>query len=204
MKRALIPFEVLAVVVIAIAWPHVSWSYLVPYSVPLVIAASVFRGLRGRAREDIAFDRAHVIAGTLAGAVALALALFGTPLVEQLTNHAVEWSQYGFVRGSSTQLVVYVVWVAIAAIAAEVALRGWIVERVLEISPGPAILPILVGAIAEAALTPGDLAVRLGAGVFGTGLGWMYVAAGRNVVAPVCARLVFSVGALLLDGLRIL
>jgi len=39
--------------------------------------------------------------------------------------------------------------------------------------------------------------------VFGIGLGWIYVAGGRSVVAPICARLVFSLGALLLDGLQI-
>jgi hypothetical protein len=204
-SRALLPFEILAVIAVALLWPRLAWSELIPYSLPLVIAASAFRARRGRAREEISIDREHVLVGALAGAVALGLAIVvGTPIVETLSNHAVDWSQFGFVRGNGTQLVVFVVWVTIAAIAAELALRGWIVERVLELSPGPVVLPILVGAIAEAALTPGDLGVRLGAGVFGMGLGWMYVAGGRSVVAPICARLVFSVGALLLDGLRIL
>ena len=108
-------------------------------------------------------------------------------------DHAVEWSQFGFVRGNAMQVAVFAVWVSIAAVTAELALRGWIVERVLELSPGPPVLPILVGAIAEAALTPGDLGVRAGAAVFGIGLGWLYVAGGRSVVAPICARVVFSV-----------
>jgi hypothetical protein len=203
--RALIPFEILAIVAIAIVWPRLTWSELIPYSLPLVLAASMFRALRGRAREEIAIDRHHVLVGGIAGAVALGLAIvLGTPLVETLSNHAVDWSQFGFVRGNGTQLVVFIIWVTVAAIAAELALRGWIVERALELLPGRAVLPILVGAIAEAALTPGDLGVRLGAGIFGIGVGWMYVAGSRSVVAPICARLIFSVGALLLDGLRIL
>ncbi|MBA3392500.1 MAG: hypothetical protein H0T89_07650, partial [Deltaproteobacteria bacterium] len=92
----------------------------------------------------------------------------------------------------------------VAALAAEVALRGWLVERMLELSPGPAILPVLVGAIAEAVIMPGNLAARLGAGLFGAGLGWMYVAGGRSIVAPVVARVVFTVGAVMLESLRLI
>ena len=86
----------------------------------------------------------------------------------------------------------------------ELALRGWIVERVLELSPRAPVLPILVGAFAEAVVTPGGVAVRLGAGVFGIGLGWMYVAAGRSVVAPMLARIAFQVGAVVLEALRLI
>ena len=191
---------------IAVAWPLVEWSELIPFSLPLVLAASIARSLRGRTWSELATGGApHAAIGALAGAVALGLAIaLGTPVVETLSDHAVEWSQFGFVRGSPTQLVVFVVWVGIAAIAAELALRGWIVERVLELSPGSPALPILAGALAEAALVPGGLGTRLGAAVFGIGLGWIYVAGGRSLVAPMCARLVFSVGALLLDGLRII
>jgi hypothetical protein len=90
------------------------------------------------------------------------------------------------------------------AVASELALRGWIVERVLELSPGPPILPVLVGAIAEALVTPGDVATGTGAGVFGAGLGWIYVAAGRSVIAPICARIAFSLAAVVLEALRVI
>lgn len=198
----MLAFEVLAVAAVALAWPHVAWSELIPYSIPLVIAAALFRKLHARA-EPPPGERIHIIGGMLAGLAALALAIIvGTPLVEAISNHAVEWSGFAVVRGSSAQLAVFVVWVAVSAIAAELALRGWIVERALELSGTPA-LAVAVGAVAEAALTPGGLGVRAGAAVFGVGLGWMYVAGGRSVSAPLCARLAFSVGALLLDGLRI-
>jgi hypothetical protein len=205
-RRALVPFEVAAVIAIAIAWPLVGWSELVPFSLPLVIAASIARSLRRRTWSEVSGGGTHHVAiGAVVGAVALGLSIIlGTPIVERLSNHAVEWSQYGFVRGNATQVAVFAVWVSIAAIAAELALRGWIVERVLELAPGPPVLPILVGAIAEALLVPGGLGVRLGAAVFGIGLGWLYVAGGRSVVAPICARLVFSVGALVLDGFQII
>ena len=54
-----------------------------------------------------------------------------------------------------------------------------------------------------ALVTDGDVTMRIGAGLFGLGLGWMYLAAGRSIVAPVCARLVFSLGAVVLETLRL-
>ena len=199
-RRALVPFEILAVLAIAIAWPYV--TDLVPYSLPLVIVASLSRWVRGRSWNEVLGGGGAI--GAIAGVVALALSIvIGTPIVEALSNSAVEWSQYGFVRGQPMQLAIFAVQVGIAAVAAELALRGWIVERVLELSPGPPVLPVLVGGIAEALLTPGGAGIRCGALVFGIGLGWMYVAR-RSVTAPICARVVFAVGALLLEGFKVI
>jgi hypothetical protein len=78
------------------------------------------------------------------------------------------------------------------------------VERVLELSPGAPVLPVLLGAIAEMIVMPGELAVRLGAGLCGLGLGAMYVAGGRSVLAPVLARGGFAVGAVVLEALRVI
>ena len=61
----------------------------------------------------------------------------------------------------------------------------------------------MVGAFAEALIAGGGFEERLGAGVFGVGLGAMYIAGGRSVVAPICARLAFSLGALLLEATRV-
>ena len=205
-RRALVPVEVAAVVALAIAWPLLAWSDVIPFSLPLLIVASAARWLRGRSWTEVASGGAyHAAIGAAVGASALALAIvLGTPLVEAVANRAVDWAQFGMVRGSPTQLLVFCVFVGMASLAAELALRGWIVERVLELSPGPVALPILVGAIAEALLVPGGLGTRLGAAIFGIGLGWIYVAGGRSVIAPVCARIVFSVGALLLEGFKVI
>jgi hypothetical protein len=62
---------------------------------------------------------------------------------------------------------------------------------------------VLVAAIAEALLADGELGARIGAGVFGLGLSGMYIGGGRSVLAPVCARLVFSLGALALEATRV-
>ena len=184
----------------------IPWPQLTPVALPLVACASISRWLRGRSFTEVLHggtDKA--LLGALAGAVALGLALVaGTPVVEMISLRAVEWSSYPIVRGSASQMAVVIVIVTIAAVAYELALRGWIVERMLELAPGPAVLPILVGAFAEAIVTPGGVSVRLGAALFGIGLGWMFVAAGRSVVAPMLARVAFQVGAVVLEALRLI
>ena len=93
--------------------------------------------------------------------------------------------------------------VGIAAIATELVLRGWLVERALELGVA-APMAILLGAMLEALLTPGDFAVRIGGGLFGAGLTWMFVAGKRSVVAPASARVVFQLAALVLESLRVI
>lgn len=201
-SRALVPLEVIAVLAIAIA----PLPALMPAAVPLFAAGTLSRWLRKRSWAEVARGGGSLAVGVgaLTGALALAAALVaGTPAIELLGGRAIEWSSYPIVRGNS-MIAVLAVYVAVTAIATELALRGWIVERVLELSPGPAILPVLVGGLAEALITPGDLAARIGGGVFGIGLGWMYVAGGRSVIAPVAARVVFQLGALLLEWLQLI
>jgi len=200
-RRGLVPFEVAAVLAIAAA----PWPDAVPVAVPLLVAATLSRSLRGRGFGELLAGGAWVAGvAALSGLAALALAVaVGAPFVEQMSGRLVEWSAFPAARGSAAMLAQVSLVVVAMAIAHELALRGWIVERVLELSPGPPILPVLVGAFVEALLTPGDLAGRLGAAVFGAGLGWLYVAAGRSVLAPLCARVAFSLGAALLDGLRL-
>lgn len=196
------PIEIAMVLAIAL----IPWPQMMPIALPLVTCASISRWLRGRSFVEVLHggtERAFV--GALAGAFGLGLALaLGTPIVESLSLRAVEWSTYPIVRGSASQMAVVIVIVTIAAIAAELALRGWIVERMLELSPGPAVLPILVGGLAEGVITPGGISVRIGAALFGIGLGWMYVAAGRSVLAPMLARITFQVGAVVLEALRVI
>lgn len=184
----------------------IPWPQMMPIALPLVTCASISRWLRGRSFTEVltgGSDKAVI--GALAGAVGLGFALLvGTPVVEMISLRAVEWSAYPIVRGNASQMAVVIVIVTIAAIASELALRGWIVERMLELAPGPAVLPILVGAIAEAVVTPGGVSVRIGAALFGIGLGWMYVASGRSVIAPMLARVAFQVTAVVLEALRLI
>ena len=199
--RGLVPAEIAAVIAIA-ALPV---PEQVPRSLLLVVVASLSRWARGRSWGEVARGPAQYAAiGAAAGLGALVLALLaGTPAIEALTGRGVEWSTFPVVRGSAAQLAIVMLYLAAAGIAAELALRGWIVERVLELRGGT-VIAILVGGFAEAVCVDGDLAARIGAGAFGAGLGWMYVAAGRSVVAPACARLAFQLGAVLLEAQRII
>lgn len=194
--RALVPVELAAVAAIAcVPMP-------VPRVLPLVAVASVSRWARGRSWGEVARPRFAAIAAA-AGVIALAIALaLGSPVAEAFTGRDVEWSQFPVVRGSASSLFAIATVVAATIIAAELALRGWIVERALELR-APAAAAVLAGALAEAAISDGDLLARLGAAAVGAALGWMYVAGGRSVVAPVCARAAFTLGALLLEALRL-
>jgi hypothetical protein len=194
--RALVPAELAAVAAIAcVPMP-------VPRVLPLLVVASASRWARSRAWGEVARPVFAGIAAA-AGVIALAVAfVLGAPAVEAITGRAVEWSQFPIVRGSASSLLTIGMLVAATIIAAELALRGWLVERALELRVPPA-AAILVGAIAEAAVSDGDLVARLGAATLGLALGWMYVACGRSVIAPICARGAFTLGALLLEALRL-
>jgi membrane protease YdiL (CAAX protease family) len=197
-----VPVEIALVLAIAV----IPWPEGLQVGIPLVVAASICRWLRGRSwSEVISGGRDQALVGAAAGVLALGLALaLGTPIIEGMAARAVEWSRFPIVRGSMQQMAMVIVLVSVGAIAAELAFRGWLVERVLELSPGPPILPVLCGALAEAIVMPGDLAARVGAGLFGAGLGWMYVASGRSVVAPILARIAFVGGAVVLEALRVI
>ena len=200
--RTLVPFEIALVLLLAIA----PLPQALPIALPLFVAASLSLWVRGRSWGEVVHaNRLHAVGGALVGVAAIGLAvLVGGPIVEASSQRAIEWSMFPIVRGNASAFGGVVIMAGIGALCMELALRGWIVERVLELSPGPAVLPILVGAFAEALLTPGDLAAKIGGGLFGLGLGWIYVAAGRNVVAPVLARMMFSVGAVVLEALRVI
>lgn len=196
------PIEIALVLAVAV----VPWPEGLPIGIPLLVVASVCRWVRGRSWSEVWIGgRDKALVGVLAGLAALALAIaVGTPMVEALGTRAVEWSRFPIVRGSLQQLPMVLMLVALGALAAELALRGWLVERVLELSPGPPFLPVLCGALAEAIVMPGDITARLGAGLFGAGLGWMYVASGRSLVAPVLARVAFVTGAVVLEALKLI
>jgi hypothetical protein len=199
--RGLVPVEVLALVAVA----FIPWPERLPIALPLVVVATLARYVRGRSWEQLVRGpSAAASIGALAGLAALAIAvLAGTPLAEGAYERAIEWSQNPIVRGSGSRLLVVAIMVSVSAVAYELALRGWVVDRVLDFAPRARLAAILAGGVAEALVTPGDLAARLGGLVFGVGLGWMYVAGGRSVTAPICARLTFSVGATFLEAMRV-
>lgn len=176
-----------------------------PLIIGLLAVASVAMWLRGKSWASIVKGPpSYAATGALAGLAALLIALVAaTPLVEAITDRAVQWSMYPVARGSSAQAILVAILVGVTALATELVLRGWLVETALDLRAHPA-LGIGIGALAEAVLADGNPAARIGAAAFGAGLGWMYVAAGRSVVAPVCARLVFVLGAVALEATQLI
>lgn len=166
--------------------------------------ATVVNWLRKRSwAERMRGPGLYAAIGAGAGLVALVVALVaGTPLVEWFTRGAVQWSVYPIVRGSVSAFVTVALIVAVGSLAAELALRGFIVELGLEFTRSSWVA-VVMGALAEALLADGDAVMKLGAGVFGLGLGAMYIAGDRSVLGPLCARLTFALGALVLEALRV-
>src|SRR5439155_25692763 len=96
--------------------------------------AGVARWLRGRGWTDVVRGPASFAAiGAIAGVVALALAYAVTPVVEVAAARDIDWSQFPLVRGSPSAVLTIGTLVAMMALATELALRGWIVERALEL-----------------------------------------------------------------------
>lgn len=174
----------------------------VPVILPLLVAASGFRWATGKSFAGVTRGK-YVSIGALVGIGALGLALLlGTPFAQALSDRPVVWAAYPLVRGNASAFLTFAVVVAAIGLANELVLRGWLVERVLELGGKPG-MAIFLGAVAEALLLPGPLEARIGAFAVGCGLGQIYVAAGRNVAVPVAARIAFGLGALALEMLRL-
>ncbi|HEU0034001.1 MAG TPA: CPBP family glutamic-type intramembrane protease [Kofleriaceae bacterium] len=193
--RSLVLVEVAAVLAIAV----VPWPDRVPVALPLVVAATVARWVRGRSWSELWHGRGHAKVGALVGLGGFAVAL---AVMTPLAGGMVQWSEHAIVRGNASALWMVALLVAVTAAAEEAALRGWLVERALELR-APPLVAVLLGAAAEAIVMPGDLTNRLGAAVFGLGLGWIYVAGKRSLVAPVTARVVFVLALVAAEWLRL-
>ncbi len=197
-RRGLVQFEIAAVVA-AMVVPLGA----IPVMVPLMVVASIARWACKKSFGAVVRGPARDLGiAAVAGLAALLLALaLGTPIAEAMTDRPVVWAAFPLVRGNAGALFTFAVVVAAIAVASELVLRAWICERVIELG-GSTAMAIFVAAIAEALLLPGPLEARFGAFITGIALGWMYVAAGRNVAVPIAARLAFGLGALLLEMLE--
>lgn len=193
--RKLVPVEVLCVLALAIA----PLPDALPRGAPMLLFASLSRWLRGRSWRELAQVRVGpLVAAVLAGGIAIAAA---APLVHASGTTAVESWFVPAARAGGGRLCVLALVLVVHAVALELALRGWIIERMLELSPGTVGLPILAAALAEALVVPEPIAPRIGALLFGAGLGILYTAANRNVLVPILARCTFVLGTVALAAL---
>ncbi len=194
--RQLVPIEVIAVLAIAIA----PVGYTFPFALPLLVVATASRWARGRSWSERLDPHCNaprtVVVGAIAGTIAIAIA---APLLGAFRVTAVDWWVLPALRGDGSQLALALCLLLASAIALELALRGWIIERMLELSPGPATLPIATAALVEALVTPGPIVSRIGVGLFGAGLGVLYVGCRRSLVAPIAARCAFVTGAAIVE-----
>ena len=171
----------------------------------LVVATSAERWLRGKSwfEDELLPAPEAILGGAIVGAVALALAvLAATPLLEAITPRSIEWTQITAIRGNASFVLMAALLAAGGAAAAELVFRRWAVERLRELGV-PALVAVLVAALAEAVATPGNLLARGGAALAGAGTGLVYLCAGRRLAAAIACRAVFDVGAILLVGLRL-
>jgi hypothetical protein len=173
----------------------------------MLAVASVAMWLRKRSWATVLHGPPLFAAlGAAAGLVGLLIAITaGTPLVESVTSYAVQWSTYPIVRGSPQTFAIVALLVGVSALVTELAVRGCLVDWLLQRNVPP-IGAILVGAVIDALVITepgGGITTRVGAGVFGIAMGWMFVAAGRSALPCICARIAFSVIALALEALQI-
>lgn len=204
--RRLVPYEVGSVLAIAL----LPIPAVIPIALPLVLAASISRAIRRRTWSEVSHGGVSRFGiGLLAGAIALGVAVIAgnqslhVLYTGQVGQQVMAVTDLANASGQPMAIAVGVAAIGLIAFATELALRGWIVERVLELSPGSPVLPVIVGAVAEALITQGEPPVRLAAMVFGAGLGWLYVAGNRSIVAPAWARITFQCGAFLVEALRL-
>jgi hypothetical protein len=190
-RHSLALIEVVCVLIVAVA----PLPYALPLGAPLLVLAALSRWSRGRSfAERFAVPSRFVLLASLAAGV-VAVALTG-PLQRAFGVTAVEWWLVPATETGGPRLALVIAILLVDAVALELALRGWIVERMLELSPGPPTLPIMTAALVEALVIDGPIAARIGAFGFSAGLGLLYTAAGRNLVASIAARCIFALGSL--------
>jgi hypothetical protein len=146
----------------------------------------------------------------IVGGLALAGAWWMSPSLLDVTGRAVEWSTEPVVRGSVGIAATVMVVTLILGIAAEYVFRRWILDgvaawvvargepRQVALAAG-----VFVAAVIEAAVSPHGDGPRIGTFIAGLGLGALYVTAGGRITGALTARLVFELGAVMLQAMRL-
>ncbi|MBP9207607.1 MAG: hypothetical protein KBG28_26820 [Kofleriaceae bacterium] len=181
----------------------------VPAVAPLLVVATMSVWARGGSWADTVGSAPTTWwGGAVVGAVALVLALLLMgPVVAEAAGGVIQWSAFPVARGHLGGALTVAVLVLAGAAAAELVLRGWIAERVAGLVGGPparaAVAAVVVAAAVEVLLTPGGMAARVGAGLSGLAFGALWAGAGGRVAPALAARLVFALGVVGLDALRL-
>jgi CAAX protease family protein len=131
----------------------------------------------------------------IAAGVAYAISSLYTldPLLDRLTGHPADLSEFGDVRGNASMLLFWLLlsWV-LGAFGEELAYRGYLINRISDLVPQPAAAPWI--AILGSSLLFGASHISQGlSGVISNGLGGLvygilYVSAGWNLWVPILAH----------------
>jgi hypothetical protein len=178
----------------------------VPAQLPLLLIALISYTIRRKPwSERWVGGQSRALVGATMGAVALAIAVAIGPVLEAQTGGLVGWTRHGIVRGKVDAFVTFAMIVAALAVATEIIMRGWILERIRELVSGRigVAIAIAVTAAIEAIFTGDPGWSSLGAALVSAALSALYLAGGRSLVAPVAARLTFELGVLVLEGLKL-
>lgn len=179
----------------------------------LLAAASLALALRGgrwfASRDGDRGAAWSALGGALVGGLALGAAWLVSPSLLDITGHAVEWTTEPVVRGSIQLAAILAVITATLGVASELVFRRWLLDHVASyiVARGEPravalVAGILTAAVIEAAVSPAGGGLRLGVAITGLGLGAMYVTAGGRLAGCLTARLVFDVGAIIVQALR--
>lgn len=179
----------------------------------LLVAGSLVLALRGgrwfEARDLGDGAGWAALGGVLVGLAGLAAAWAIAPGVLDVTGRAVEWSTDPVVRGSASLAATLMVVTIAFGLAAELVFRRWLLDRVAAavVASGEPrrvglAAGVLVAAVIEAAVSPGD-GLRVGTALMAGGLGAVYVTSGGRLVACLGARLAFELGAIAVQALRL-
>jgi membrane protease YdiL (CAAX protease family) len=199
-QAALLTAEVVVLAAaIAVATPF-------PAQAPLLLMALISYGIRRKTwTERLASDGFRWAVGAATGAVALGIAFAVAPVLEARTGGLVAWSNHGMVRGKLEMFASMALIVGALAAATELIMRGWILDRLLELLPGRAGIAIAVALTAglEAILTGAPGWSSVGAALVSAALSGLYLGSGRSLVAPIAARLTFELGVLVLEAFKL-
>ncbi|HUQ07160.1 MAG TPA: hypothetical protein VM261_31935 [Kofleriaceae bacterium] len=180
----------------------------------LLVVASVAMIIHGGGRWFLPRDGDRgaawsALGGAIVGAAALGGAWLLSPALLDATGHAVEWTTEPTVRGSISLAAIVALVTGTLALASELVFRRWLLDRIAgyvmargEPRAVALVAGILVAAVIEAAVSPGGAGFRGGVAVTSLGLGAIYVTSGGRLAASLSARLMFDVGAIIVQALR--
>lgn len=183
-------FELAAIAAIALL------GLPLPAAGALLIVAAISLALGGERFAEVG-PAWTIGAGVAVGAAAaVTVVLAAAPLLESAGGVPVAFTIAPVVRGNAGVFLAAAILAGAVAVAGELALRGWLLPRLLRLGLAPA-LAIAAVALVEVAVTPGAWPQRAGAAAIGVGASLLATAGAppgqARVGAPIAAAVTLQV-----------